>query len=185
MSQPLYFSQLARLLVELGDQEPMIGQFERSITPTLAIGDAREVVPPLYGPTSYGGGFAVGAGAGSSPGVAIRSRSPGGSLLTLTASGLTTTVLTSRIVAVPVIVTNPIILQQIDVVAGGASYSSIVGEMDEALFGNDIPVQTTTNAYRQDWVIPNGESFEAVLGQVSGVIFVSFKIRDLVARSAL
>jgi len=79
MSQPLYFARLAQLLLELGDQSPELGQFERSISPVVIVGDGSEVVPPLFAARSLSGGVIGGGGTGAThAGFQLLARSPGG-----------------------------------------------------------------------------------------------------------
>jgi len=166
VSQPLFFSRFADLMLALGDQDPELGKFERSIQPVVLVGDGRELVPPLLAPRSFCGGAKIGGGTvATHAALQLRATAPGGisAHINMTSNG-TLPGFIWRLVTAPLAIAG-LVTGNLNVeVAPGAGMVCEMGTINATTFGADeAAVNLTTNvSHSIEVVIPNQTVLEMV-----------------------
>jgi len=190
VSQPLFFSRLAQLLTEMGDQDPKLGEFTRAIAPVFVVGDGRELVPPLSSPRSFMGGTITGGGTGAThPSLSILANAPGGVAchLDVQVSGTVGNGLVWRMNTTPIAQTStvsPLVFVEVD---PGARSVLTLGRMNVASWGSDTPQQSllASEIMTIDFIVPNGVTFQMLAFVSSATLTCKLDVKDLFGPSTL
>jgi len=198
MSQPVYFSAMAELLLALGDQNPELGTFRRDIVPTLLVGDGSHLAPSLLPSTSYCGGAATGVIAATRAANQVTAQNPGGLRLAHMVTPSALGVFFWRVTDTPLTLAGAAAMTHFDVV-GAPRFLAEIGTLDEATFipPAQVPqrlVNTSVDAYQGGMmpaspafpiIVPNGFTYECIHATNASTIHSVYGITELQPRSRL